>query len=159
MMHVEELTKSLKPATAAAAGSIAVLTWLFSAMQCNKEYCYTTDNPITQVALAGTLAAATVIAATSAPVVKAVTPYAEPVFKKINQAKTYLAGVFSSKKAAEVKPVDAAPAESPIAEQEAALPRAKSGLFTPRGDSLQTDASEISASPQRTPSPSPKKSP
>lgn len=160
-MYAQELAKSLKPATTAAVGGVAVLTWFFSAMQCSKEYCYTTDNPITQVALAGTLAVATVMAATSAPVVKAVTPYAAPITEKINQAKTYLEGVFSSKKTAEVKTVDAAltetvenSAKTPT-EQKAALPLTGSDFFTPKNDSVQANASETPASPYPSLSPSP----
>ena len=174
MKYAAEFSSSLSRTTTTAICATGLLTWFFSAMQCNREYCYTTDNPVTQVALAGTLAFATVMAATSAPVTKIITPYlVAPATEKINQAKTYFAGVFSSKKPAEVKTVDAAPAEvaastaeastteastaeTPIAEQKAALPRTGSGIFTPKSDSVQANASETTHSPHNnTPPPSP----
>lgn len=160
MKYAEVVSSSLNRTTATAACAIGVLTWFFSAMQCNKQYCYTTDNPVTQVTLAATLAISTVMLATSAPVVKTVTPYAGSIVKKINQAKTFLDGVFAKKKSAPIEANNAvaasAKAESPIAgPEEAAVPRAGSGLFSPKSDSVQANASETSASPLRTPSPSP----
>lgn len=69
----------------ASIGAFGVMTWLFSAMQCNKEFCYTTDNPIAQVAFAGVIAFATIAVATSAPVVN-----------KFNQASALLKSKFTS---------------------------------------------------------------
>ncbi len=169
MKYAEELSSSLNRATTTTVCAAGVLTWFFSAMQCNKEYCYTTDNPVSQVALAGTLALATVMAATSAPVAKVVAPYTGPISEKINQAKTYLKGVFRSAKTADTSPVvvkkeeetpttttTAAVSENINADKQATtLARTESGLFTPRSDSVQANASESSSSPHRSRSPSP----
>jgi hypothetical protein len=156
---MEELSASLNRATAASVGGAAVLTWFFSAMQCNKEYCYTTDNPIVQVALAGTLAAATVMAATSAPVLKAIEPLTKPVTEKINHAKAYLDGVFASQKTEAAKE-EAIPntAENSNPEKAVTPIRSGSGLFSPKSDSVRANASEASHSPQPSRSPSPEHS-
>lgn len=162
--YAEELSSSLNRATAAAVGGVAILTWFFSAMQCNKEHCYTTDNPVMQVTLSFTLAAATVMGATSKPVLNAVTSYAGPVIEKVNQAKAYLEGRLASHKSAAIEAVDTGSAEAaksgaegPVAEQKqkSALPLTESGLFSPKSDSVRANASETSASSPRTPSPSP----
>lgn len=100
MRSMEELSASLKRATAVSIGSAAILTWFFSALQCNKEHCYTTDNPIVQVALAGALATGTIMAVTSAPVLKTIEPLTKPISKKINDTTDYLTGIFTSKKVA-----------------------------------------------------------
>lgn len=162
MGYAEELTGLLNRATTASIGGAAVLTWFFSAMQCNKEYCFTTDNPIVQVAFAGTLAVGTVMATTSAPVLKAIEPITKPVTEKINHAKTYLEGVFASQKVEAPKKEAIAATETSIAENSntkkvATLTLSESGFFSPNSDddSMQANASETPRSLERSHSPSP----
>lgn len=171
MKYIAGLSSSLNSTTTPIVCAAGFLTWIFSAMQCNKEYCYTVDNPIAQVALAGTLAFATVMAAISAPVVAVV----EPITEKFNQAKTYLNGVFTSEKSA-TNSIDASPAAEKIDEtataavmenvaansieaQAASLPEMTvSGFFSPKSDSVRANVSESSESPHRSRSPSPEHS-
>lgn len=72
---------NLDPATAGKVAAAAVLTWVFSAMQCSKEYCYTTDNPIMQVLFASAVAVGVTVAVTSKPVlarINGITLWASP---------------------------------------------------------------------------------
>lgn len=159
MEHAKKLANSFNRPTTASVASAAVLTWFFSAMQCNKGSCYTTDNPIVQVAFAGILAAAAIMTATSAPVLKAIEPLTTPLSKKINQLKTYLDEAPTSQETKkpeekETKATKTDTAENLDAEIVATpTPRSGSGLFSPSNDSLRANASETPHFPTPTQSP------
>ena len=62
---MRSITQHLPQITPGKVGATAVLTWLFSAMQCNYEYSYTTDNPIVKVMLSLGLASCAVLVLSS----------------------------------------------------------------------------------------------
>ena len=64
-MKLDNISAMLPQITPRKICGVAVLTWLFSAMQCNSEYRYTTNNPIAQVMLSLALASGAVLALSS----------------------------------------------------------------------------------------------
>jgi hypothetical protein len=164
---MQKSTAFEKLTTPASIGAFGVMTWLFSAMQCNKEFCYTTDNPIAQVTFAGVTALAAIAVATS-----------EPVVNKFNQASALLKSKFTraakeEKKDAQTNLLDSALISKPTIESPRHSPiendRAETEIFsetlspkapanstssTPLNVPLESDHTNSSAS-METPSPNP----
>lgn len=128
MQTVTSLQNKVTPISVVAFGA---MTWFFSAMQCNKESCYTTDNPILQVIFAGAVAATAIAVVTSAP-----------VMNQLQKASAF----FKSKSATETTAApDNATKNNELFEDKPKTPRAESPmLFSPTNSNSSTQAQAAS---------------